>query len=67
MKTARKILSVIFMAALIMVMCSSAFAAGNGTITITNATTGTTYSVYKVLYVSSKSGQNLVVKFFHVI
>ena len=48
MKTARKILSVIFMAALIMVMCSSAFAAGNGTITITNATTGTTYSVYKV-------------------
>ena len=48
MKTARKILSVIFMAALIMVMCTTVFAAGTGSITITNATTGQSYSAYKV-------------------
>jgi len=48
MKTARKVLSVFFVVIMVMSLSIPAFAAGTGSITVTNATTGKAYSVYKV-------------------
>ena len=48
MKTTRKILAVVFAVVMVLVMSLPVSAAGNGSITVTNATTGKDYSAYKV-------------------
>lgn len=58
MKNAKRICSIVVVTILLLVMSIPAFAAGTGSITVTNATTGKLYSAYKVFDLTY-SGDNV--------
>lgn len=64
MKKAKSILSVILAVMLVFTMAISSFAAGEGSITITNAVSGQTYAVYKMfsLVPSNEGGESYLYK-----
>lgn len=58
-KLMRRMLSVVAAVAMVLTMGVTAFAAGNGSITIQNTKTGSTYSVYKVFDATYNSDGNV--------
>lgn len=64
MKKAKTLLSVILAVMLVFTMALTSFAAGDGSITITNAVSGQTYSVYKMfsLVPSTTGGESYLYK-----
>lgn len=58
MKATKKILSILLTLALLVVMAVPAFAAGNGKITINNAVSGNTYTIFKILDLESFDAEN---------
>lgn len=58
MKTTNKLVAIVIAAIMVLCMATTAFAAGSGTITISNAEVGQEYTVYKMADLISSSGDN---------
>ncbi len=59
MKQAKKLVGILLALVMVLSLAATVFAAGTGTITINNATTGNTYKVYKV-FDANGNGTNIV-------
>ena len=56
MKTMRKLSALLLAVIMVFAMATTAFAAGNGTITINAATVGETYKIYKIFDATTQDG-----------